>query len=199
MAACPILSSTHTHTHTLSLSLSLVSVWVQNVTRMRLGDVVDTLKDIYCKHVGFEFMFIQERDRVMWLQDRIQHSGTRFDSEKRKKILTDVIHAAVSTPSLSTHRERQIETSTNTLSLILPSLSPTHTHLLPDAVQGFEEFLKKKYVSEKRFGLEGCESLIAGMKSMLEVGHGLGVEVNSHAYTCSGESERQGEKDGKCF
>lgn len=106
-----------------------------NVTRMRLGDVVDTLKDIYCKHVGFEFMFIQERDRVMWLQDRIQHSGTRFDSEKRKKILTDVIHAA-----------------------------------------GFEEFLKKKYVSEKRFGLEGCESLIAGMKSMLEVGHGLGVE-----------------------
>ncbi|KAI4497236.1 hypothetical protein M0802_007720 [Mischocyttarus mexicanus] len=32
----------------------------------------------------------------------------------------------------------------------------------------FEGFLQKKYSSEKRFGLEGCESVIAGMMQCLE-------------------------------
>jgi len=32
----------------------------------------------------------------------------------------------------------------------------------------FEKFLAKKWKSEKRFGLEGCESLIPGMKSLID-------------------------------
>ncbi len=31
----------------------------------------------------------------------------------------------------------------------------------------FERFVAAKYPSEKRFGLEGCESLIPGMKAMV--------------------------------
>jgi 2-oxoglutarate dehydrogenase E1 component len=31
----------------------------------------------------------------------------------------------------------------------------------------FERFVATKYPSEKRFGLEGCESLIPGMKAMV--------------------------------
>jgi 2-oxoglutarate dehydrogenase E1 component len=31
----------------------------------------------------------------------------------------------------------------------------------------FERFIASKYVSEKRFGLEGCESLIPGMKALV--------------------------------
>lgn len=32
----------------------------------------------------------------------------------------------------------------------------------------FEEFLAKKWVSEKRFGLEGCEVLIPAMKTIID-------------------------------
>jgi 2-oxoglutarate dehydrogenase complex dehydrogenase (E1) component-like enzyme len=31
----------------------------------------------------------------------------------------------------------------------------------------FERFVASKYASEKRFGLEGCESLIPGMKALV--------------------------------
>ena len=31
----------------------------------------------------------------------------------------------------------------------------------------FERFVATKYPSEKRFGLEGCESLIPGMKALV--------------------------------
>lgn len=33
----------------------------------------------------------------------------------------------------------------------------------------FERFVAQKYPSEKRFGLEGCEALIPGMKAMVFV------------------------------
>ncbi|XP_043489757.1 2-oxoglutarate dehydrogenase, mitochondrial-like isoform X2 [Polistes fuscatus] len=41
----------------------------------------------------------------------------------------------------------------------------------------FEGFLQKKYSSEKRFGLEGCESFIAAMMECLETSSEKGVET----------------------
>ncbi|KAJ9056447.1 2-oxoglutarate dehydrogenase E1 component [Entomophthora muscae] len=40
----------------------------------------------------------------------------------------------------------------------------------------FERFIAAKYVSEKRFGLEGCESLIPGMKALIDRAADLGTE-----------------------
>ncbi|XP_022707185.1 2-oxoglutarate dehydrogenase, mitochondrial-like [Varroa jacobsoni] len=40
----------------------------------------------------------------------------------------------------------------------------------------FEEFLAKKWVSEKRFGLEGCEVLIPAMKTVIDRSSELGVD-----------------------
>ena len=40
----------------------------------------------------------------------------------------------------------------------------------------FEQFVSKKYPSEKRFGLEGAENLIPGMKALIDRSVGLGVE-----------------------
>jgi len=34
----------------------------------------------------------------------------------------------------------------------------------------FEQFVASKYPGERRFGLEGAESLIAGMKAMVCIG-----------------------------
>ncbi|CAD7082999.1 unnamed protein product [Hermetia illucens] len=41
---------------------------------------------------------------------------------------------------------------------------------------GFESFLAKKYSSEKRFGLEGCEIMIPALKEIIDVSTDLGVE-----------------------
>ncbi|CAL1568021.1 unnamed protein product [Knipowitschia caucasica] len=40
----------------------------------------------------------------------------------------------------------------------------------------FEEFLQRKWSSEKRFGLEGCESLIPALKTLIDVSSQRGVE-----------------------
>lgn len=52
----------------------------------------------------------------------------------------------------------------------------------------FEEFLQRKWSSEKRFGLEGCESLIPALKTIIDVSSKNGVESvimgMSHRY-CS--------------
>lgn len=40
----------------------------------------------------------------------------------------------------------------------------------------FEAFLAKKFVSEKRFGLEGCEIMIPAMKEVIDTSTRLGVE-----------------------
>lgn len=41
---------------------------------------------------------------------------------------------------------------------------------------GFEAFLARKFPSEKRFGLEGCEMLIPAMKAIIDRSTSLGVE-----------------------
>lgn len=40
----------------------------------------------------------------------------------------------------------------------------------------FEEFLQRKWSSEKRFGLEGCESLIPALKTIIDMSSEKGVE-----------------------
>ena len=40
----------------------------------------------------------------------------------------------------------------------------------------FEEFLANKWTSEKRFGLEGCEVLIPGLKTIIDTSCERGVE-----------------------
>lgn len=40
----------------------------------------------------------------------------------------------------------------------------------------FEEFLQRKWSSEKRFGLEGCEALIPALKTIIEKSSENGVE-----------------------
>lgn len=46
----------------------------------------------------------------------------------------------------------------------------------PPPVHRFEEFLQRKWSSEKRFGLEGCESLIPALKTIIDMSSQSGVE-----------------------
>ncbi|XP_031346025.1 2-oxoglutarate dehydrogenase, mitochondrial isoform X3 [Photinus pyralis] len=60
-----------------------------------------------------------------------------------------------------------LDMSTDSKRLILARLTRAH---------GFEAFLAKKWSSEKRFGLEGCEILIPAMKQVIDRSTELGVE-----------------------
>lgn len=40
----------------------------------------------------------------------------------------------------------------------------------------FESFLANKFAAAKRFGLEGCETLVPGMKALIDRSTDLGVE-----------------------
>ncbi|CAG8452153.1 8019_t:CDS:2 [Ambispora leptoticha] len=57
--------------------------------------------------------------------------------------------------------------------------SKKEKHMILDRLiwsDSFERFVATKYPNEKRFGLEGCESLIPGMKALIDCSVDLGIE-----------------------
>lgn len=104
-----------------------------------LQEVVEKLKYIYCDTIGFEYNHINNKEKRMWLRERIEKRAVQidfgFDLEEKKRTLEKLNEAVI-----------------------------------------FEEFLHKKYVGQKRFSLEGGESTIPALDTMIEVGADKGVE-----------------------
>ena len=103
----------------------------------KLRDIVDHLRQTYCRSIGSEYMFIRSPEITGWLQERME--STR------------------NTPTFSTSERRHI-----------------YEHL-KHAV-GFESFIHKKFIGQKRFSLEGAESLIPALDAVIERGAELGIE-----------------------
>ncbi|KAG2383552.1 hypothetical protein C9374_004223 [Naegleria lovaniensis] len=61
----------------------------------------------------------------------------------------------------------QVDLTSDEKKVLLERLSYSHM---------FEEYLANKFPTTKRFGLEGCESLIPGLKSLIDVSSSLGVD-----------------------
>jgi len=94
-----------------------------------LREIVYTLQETYCRHIGIEYMHIQDRESRQWLQERSE----QLDGA----------------PPVS--REKQIR--------ILKTLN---------TAEAFEAFIGTNYVAQKRFSLEGAESLVPMLDAMLE-------------------------------
>ena len=94
-----------------------------------LHEIIELLESTYCRHIGVEYMHIQDRERRRWLQQRMEPVRNRpvFSGEIKHRLLQDLI-----------------------------------------AADGFEAFLKKRYVGKKRFGLEGADSLIPMLDHVIE-------------------------------
>lgn len=105
--------------------------------RARLKDILDHLKETYCRSVGAEYMFIRIPKKQRWIQERMEASRNR--------------------PNLTIHEKRRILQKLN------------------EAVI-FEKFLHTKYVGQKRFSLQGGETLIPGLDTIIEYGAELGLE-----------------------
>ncbi|WP_026978573.1 2-oxoglutarate dehydrogenase E1 component [Flavobacterium tegetincola] len=102
-----------------------------------LKEILGHLDNIYCQHIGVEYMYIRDPEIRNWIQAKIGYNDNlpKFSAEQKKNILGK-LNEAVS----------------------------------------FENFLHTKYVGQKRFSLEGGESLIPGLDALIEAAADKGVE-----------------------
>lgn len=103
---------------------------------MPLREIIRRLNDIYCRHIGVEFMFISNMEHIDWIKKRFEVPGVMTMSQDEKRTL---------------------------LARLIRSTR-------------FEEFLAKKWSSEKRFGLEGCEVLVPAIKTVIDFSSMYGVD-----------------------
>src|SRR5690606_7828726 len=101
-----------------------------------LQSIIDHLQKTYCQHIGIEFMYIRDPEKLEWLKSRFDAltQQPRFNKEKKLRILRKLYEAV-----------------------------------------GFEKFLHKKFVGQKRFSLEGGESLIPCLEVAVQRGSELGI------------------------
>ncbi|MCU7959646.1 MAG: 2-oxoglutarate dehydrogenase E1 component [gamma proteobacterium symbiont of Bathyaustriella thionipta] len=111
--------------------------------QMKLQDILDFVRKVYCGTVGSEYMHITATDEKRWIQKRLEGYQARpeIEAEGKRWLLT-----------------------------------------LLTAAEGIEKYLHSRYVGQKRFSLEGGESLIplldeliqrAGVRTMQEIVIGM--------------------------
>lgn len=95
--------------------------------RATLREILNRLREAYCRTVGLEYMHIQDPAQRHWWQERLENGWTEISGDERRRILTKLQQA-----------------------------------------EAFETFLQTKYVGQKRFSLEGGESLIVLLDRLLD-------------------------------
>jgi 2-oxoglutarate decarboxylase len=91
-----------------------------------LREILEVLRDSYCRTVGIEYMHIQDPEQREWIQARVERGRDKTDREEQLRILRRL-----------------------------------------NAAEAFENFLQTKYVGQKRFSLEGGESVIPLLDAVL--------------------------------
>src|SRR5580765_3896553 len=107
------------------------------IDRTTLRNLLQALRDTYCRDIGFEYMFISDRAQRQWIQERVEPTRAQpsFSREQKKHLLQKLTEAE---------------------------------HL--------ERYLHTKYVGQKRFSLEGGESLIPSIDDLIQRAGGNGVQ-----------------------
>jgi len=101
-----------------------------------LSEIVQTLKHIYAGNIGIEYTYINDMEKVAWVQKTYEAMMRKpLTIDERKRIL-EKINAGVM----------------------------------------FEKFLNTKFVGQKRFGLEGGESTIPALDTIINNAADLDVE-----------------------
>src|SRR2546429_8642707 len=105
--------------------------------RTSLRNLLQALRDAYCRNIGFEYMFISERAQRQWIQERIEpvRATPEFPPEQKKRLLQKLTEA-----------------------------------------EQLERYLHTRYVGQKRFSLEGGESLIPSIDELIQRAGRNGVQ-----------------------
>jgi 2-oxoglutarate dehydrogenase E1 component len=104
---------------------------------MKLKDILQFLKDTYCRSIGVEYMYISDMPQKRWVQERMEsiRGAPSYDAEYRKHILERLA-----------------------------------------AGETLEKYLHTRYVGQKRFSLEGGETLIPQLDHLLQRAGKAGVQ-----------------------
>lgn len=128
-----------------------------------LREILKRLESAYCGHIGVEFMFINSLEQCNWIRQKMETPGVmEMTNDERRLILARLTRATGYVKCQSVNTFTFIPTTKCLLLLYF------HCR--------FEAFLARKWSSEKRFGLEGCEILIPAMKQVIDKSTELGVE-----------------------
>ncbi len=102
-----------------------------------LQEILTHLRNVYCQHIGIEYMYMRNPVVIQWIQDKLNTNDNQpsFDNQQKIHIL-EKLNEAVS----------------------------------------FENFLHTKYVGQKRFSLEGGESIIPALDALIDAAAEKGVE-----------------------
>src|SRR6267143_904653 len=105
--------------------------------RTSLRNLLQALRDTYCRNIGFEYMVVSERAQQHWIQERIEplRATPDFPPEQKKRLLQKLTEA-----------------------------------------EQLERYLHTRYVGQKRFSLEGGESLIPSIDELIQRAGGNGVQ-----------------------
>ena len=104
-------------------------------SHLLLREIIEQLRESYCRNVGIEYMHIQDPAQREWFQARLERPHTDLTADDRLQILRKLNEA-----------------------------------------EAFETFLQTKYVGQKRFSLEGGESLIPLLDAVLDSAADSGLE-----------------------
>jgi len=104
---------------------------------MKLRDLLQFLKDTYCRSIGVEYMYITDMAQKRWVQERMEsiRATPSYDAEYKKHILERLT-----------------------------------------AAETLEKYLHTRYVGQKRFSLEGGETLIPQLDNLLQQAGKAGVQ-----------------------
>ncbi len=104
--------------------------------RMKLRDILELLRSIYCGKIGAEFAHISRARERLWLRKRFEQGAAAdiLSDEERLWILEQLTSA-----------------------------------------EGIERYLHTRYVGQKRFSLEGGESLIPLLDDIIQQGGASGI------------------------
>ena len=101
----------------------------------KLKDIIARLKSLYCANIGIEYTYINDTERVHWVQKTYEELMKKpLSIDQRKRILLKLNEGVI-----------------------------------------FEKFLNTKFIGQKRFGLEGGESTIAALDTIINDAADAGV------------------------
>jgi 2-oxoglutarate dehydrogenase E1 component len=102
---------------------------------MTLRKILGILRDAYCRSVGVEYMYIQNREEREWIQNRVEVGYAKLPRDEQLHVLRKL-----------------------------------------NSAESFESFLHTKFVGQKRFSLEGGESVIPLLDAVISAAADDGLD-----------------------
>ena len=108
--------------------------------RMKLGDILHTLRDAYCRTIGIEYTHISAVEEKRWVQEQVEGASTAMSTEDQRHILDRLNAAEALEKFLGTKFVGQkrfgLEGAESTIAILDAILEESADHHLRGAVLG---------------------------------------------------------------